>query len=66
VYDEHWGLLTAPFQNVPDPKFFFHSTQHREGLTRLHYAVNHNKGAAMLIGDVGCGKTRCAAPSSCS
>jgi general secretion pathway protein A len=57
VYEEHWGLLTAPFQNVPDPNFFFLSAQHREGLARLLYAVKHNKGAAMLIGDVGCGKT---------
>lgn len=57
MYEEHWGLLTAPFQNVPDPNFFFLSAQHREGLARLLYAVKHNKGAAMLIGDVGCGKT---------
>jgi len=57
VYEEHWGLLTAPFQNVPDPNFFFLSAQYREGLARLLYAVKHNKGAAMLIGDIGCGKT---------
>lgn len=57
MYEEHWGLSTAPFQNVPDPSFFFLSPQHREGLARLLYAVKHNKGAAMLIGDVGCGKT---------
>ncbi|HYL81888.1 MAG TPA: AAA family ATPase, partial [Candidatus Acidoferrum sp.] len=50
-------LQRAPFQNVPDPNFFFLSAQHREGLARLLYAVKHNKGAAMLIGDVGCGKT---------
>jgi general secretion pathway protein A len=57
VYEEYWGLTTAPFQNVPDPNFFFLSVQHREGLARLLYAVKHNKGAALLVGDVGCGKT---------
>ena len=57
MYEEYWGLTTAPFQNVPDPNFFFLSAQHREGLARLLYAVKHNKGAALLVGDVGCGKT---------
>lgn len=57
MYEGHWGLTAAPFQNVPDPNFFFLSDQHREGLARLLYTVRHNKGAALLIGDVGCGKT---------
>jgi len=57
MYEQHWGLTAAPFQNVPDPKFFFLSTQHREGLARLMYSVKHNKGAALLVGEVGCGKT---------
>jgi general secretion pathway protein A len=57
LYEEYWGLTTAPFQNVPDPNCFFLSAQHREGLARLLYAVKHNKGAALLVGDVGCGKT---------
>jgi len=57
LYEEYWGLTASPFQNVPDPNFFFLSTQHREALARLLYAVRHNKGAALLIGDVGCGKT---------
>ncbi len=57
MYEAYWGLTTAPFQNVPDPNFFFLSAQHREGLARLLYAVKYNKGAALLVGDVGCGKT---------
>jgi general secretion pathway protein A len=57
VYEEYWGLTARPFQNVPDPNFLFMSPRHREGLARLLYAVKHNKGAALLVGDVGCGKT---------
>jgi general secretion pathway protein A len=57
MYEAYWGLSAPPFQNVPDPSFFFLSAQHREGLARLLYAVKHNKGAALLSGDVGCGKT---------
>jgi len=33
------------------------SPRHREALARLLYAVKYNKGAALLVGDVGCGKT---------
>lgn len=57
MYEKHWGLMSPPFQNVPDPNFFFPSTKHREGLARLMYAVKHGKGAALLIGEVGSGKT---------
>lgn len=57
MYEEYWGLTTAPFQNVPDPNFLYLSAQHREALARLLYTVKHNKGAALLVGDVGCGKT---------
>ena len=57
MYEQYWALKAPPFQNVPDPNFFFLSARHREGLARLLYAVKHNKGAALLVGDVGCGKT---------
>jgi len=57
LYEEYWGLTAAPFQNVPDPNFLYLSAQHREALARLVYTVKHNKGAALLLGDVGSGKT---------
>ena len=46
-----------PFDNVPDPDFFYMSKPHEEGLTRLVYAVEMRKGCALLLGDIGCGKT---------
>jgi len=55
VYEQYWGLTARPFQNVPDPNFLFMSPRHREALARLLYAVKYNKGAALLVGDVGCG-----------
>ena len=57
MYAEHWGLAELPFENVPDPRFFYPAAAHQEALLRLFYAVNSRKGAAMLTGDVGCGKT---------
>jgi len=56
-YEEYWGLKQAPFDNVPDPKFYYPSTKHEEGFHRLLYGVEGRKGAVMLTGEVGCGKT---------
>jgi general secretion pathway protein A len=57
MYLEHWGFQKFPFDNVPDPEFFYLSKPHKEALTRLIYAVERGKGCAMVAGDVGCGKT---------
>lgn len=57
MYEKYWGLNALPFENVPDPRFMYHSAQHAEALTRLVYATKAQKGAAMLSGEVGCGKT---------
>ncbi|MBI2876260.1 MAG: AAA family ATPase [Candidatus Tectomicrobia bacterium] len=57
MYEEHWSLKELPFENVPDPRFFYTSTEHEEALLRLRYAISRRKGAIMLTGEVGCGKT---------
>jgi len=57
MYLEHWNLNLLPFENVPNPAFFYPSPTHEEALERLKYAVYHGKGAAMITGGVGCGKT---------
>jgi len=57
MYEEYWGLKEMPFENTPDPRFIYYSSQHEEGLSRLLYAIERKKGAAMLTGVFGCGKT---------
>lgn len=57
MYLDYWGFKGFPFENVPDPKFFYLSTSHKEALTRLIYAAQMRKGGAMLSGEIGCGKT---------
>jgi len=57
MYLEYWGFKKFPFDNVPDPDFFYLSKSHEEGLIRLMYAVEMRKGCAFLSGDIGCGKT---------
>ena len=57
MYEEYWGLNEMPFENTPDPRFLYYSPQHEEGLARLLYVVERHKGAGMLTGVFGCGKT---------
>ena len=57
MYEEYWGLKESPFENTPDPKFLYYSKEHEEGLSRLLYTLERRKGAALLTGVFGCGKT---------
>lgn len=57
MYEKYWNLKEKPFENTPDPKFIYYDSQHKEGISRLLYAVREQKGAALLTGIFGCGKT---------
>ena len=57
MYEGYWGLREKPFENTPDPRFFYYSAKHKEALSRMLYAVREHKGAALLTGEYGCGKT---------
>lgn len=57
VHLEYWGLREKPFENTPDPRFLYPSTEHQQGLRRLLYAIEEHKGCALLTGEYGCGKT---------
>ncbi len=57
MYEAYWELTEPPFDNSPNPKFFYLSPEHEEALVRLVYTVRHRKGCGMLTGEYGCGKT---------
>lgn len=57
MYLAYWGLKEKPFQNTTDPRFFCPSEQHEEAMIRLRYAIEEQKGCALLTGVFGCGKT---------
>lgn len=57
MYDKYWKLTELPFENVPDPRFFYSSQDHQRALLHMFYAINTRMGAAALTGDMGCGKT---------
>jgi type II secretory pathway predicted ATPase ExeA len=56
-YEDFFRLRELPFSNAPDARYYFNSTQHSEALLRLKHAARSNVGLAVLVGDVGAGKT---------
>lgn len=57
MYEQYWGLKEKPFQNTPDPRYFYLSPQHEDALMKLTYVVAQDLGCGMLTGIFGCGKT---------
>jgi len=56
-YLEFFGLSSEPFSNAPVSRFYYDAPQHQQALTRLLYVASSMKGLAVLVGDVGAGKT---------
>jgi type II secretory pathway predicted ATPase ExeA len=56
-YLEFFALEQEPFSNAPVSKFYFHSNQHDRALMRLDRVARQMKGFALLVGDIGAGKT---------
>ncbi|NLE57628.1 MAG: AAA family ATPase [Planctomycetes bacterium] len=57
MYCSHFGLHRPPFNNTPDPTFYFSTPEHEEALATLHYATEERKGFVLITGEVGAGKT---------
>jgi type II secretory pathway predicted ATPase ExeA len=56
-YLEFYELTQEPFSNAPVSRFYYSSAQHAQALLRLTHAVSSMKGLAVLVGDIGAGKT---------
>jgi general secretion pathway protein A len=56
-YLEFYELAQEPFSNAPVSRFYYSSAQHAQALMRLNHAVSSMKGLAVLVGDIGAGKT---------
>ncbi|MEM9789662.1 MAG: AAA family ATPase [Planctomycetota bacterium] len=57
MYEAFYKLQRLPFENTPDPRFFFASEQHREALAAIEYTIRLRKGIVLVTGDIGSGKT---------
>ncbi|HDK81964.1 MAG TPA: AAA family ATPase, partial [Nitrospirae bacterium] len=56
-YLEFYKLQEYPFSNAVDSRFYFNSEQHSEAIIRVKYAIDTRKGLAVVVGDIGTGKT---------
>lgn len=54
---EFYQFRESPFSTTVDSRFFYDSQQHSKALVRLKYAAENMKGLALLIGDIGTGKS---------
>jgi general secretion pathway protein A len=57
MYIKHFRLSEPPFSLTPDPRYFFMSERHREGLAHLLYGIQQPGGFVLLTGEIGSGKT---------
>ena len=57
MYEAHWKLRQCPFEGSPDSRYFFESETHQAALLKLRYLVENRKGAGLLVGGGGYGKS---------
>lgn len=57
MYSQHWKLNRQPFENTLESEFFFPSQTHQAALLKLRYLIENQKGAGVLVGPTGAGKT---------
>jgi general secretion pathway protein A len=57
MYTAYWQLNSRPFENCADSQFYYPSEVHQGALLKLRYAVESHRGAALLTGEAGSGKT---------
>jgi general secretion pathway protein A len=57
MYLDYWQLAAKPFEPSADRTEFFSCEAHEGALSKLRYAVENRRGAAVLAGQTGVGKT---------
>ncbi|RKX70678.1 AAA family ATPase [candidate division WOR-3 bacterium] len=56
-YETFYSLNEHPFGFTTDEKYYYDAPQHSKALIKLLHAVENHAGLAILIGEVGAGKT---------
>ncbi len=56
-YLEYYQLSEHPFSNVVDSRFYYDSPQQSAAIVKLKYAIDTRKGLAVVVGNIGAGKT---------
>ena len=57
MYEKHFGLKLLPFENVPDPLFFFDDGDHALVRSRITESLKAGQSLMVITGPTGSGKT---------
>ncbi len=57
MYESHWQLNAKPFENNNDATFYYPSEPHQSAMLKLRYVIENRRGAALLSGPAGVGKS---------
>ena len=57
MYTKHFGLHKLPFENVPDPLFFFDEGDYHQVRSRVDNSLAAGRGLIIVTGPIGSGKT---------
>lgn len=57
MYEKYYGLKEKAFSLTPDPAFLFLNQRSKEALDLVLYGIERREGFALIVGDVGTGKT---------
>ena len=57
MYESYWQMSKKPFEPQFDEPFFFPGESHQGALLKLRYAIENRRGAVLLAGAGGCGKS---------
>jgi general secretion pathway protein A len=57
MYEKFYGLKETAFNLTPDPSFLFLNKRSKDALDLILYGIERREGFAVIIGDIGTGKT---------
>ena len=57
MYQAYWQLESRPFEQASDARFVFAADSQRGALLKLRYVLENRRGAALLAGESGLGKS---------
>ena len=57
MYESHWNLKRKPFEHTHDSTFYYPGEAHQSASLKLRYVIENQRGAALLSGPPGVGKS---------
>ena len=57
MYESHWNLNQKPFENSHDSAFYYPGESHQSASLKIRYVIENRRGAALLSGPPGVGKS---------